>query len=212
MENDLLMGRPMGSPDPAYRQTVTTTFKLTEDCVEILERLKSDWKLPTKDVLDQMGDMFFPIFFVDESGKIVENLDRSIMELVQEPSKAVKERGIRKAFVVSRGFLRRVNEISAKCKLDRDGLVQGLILETYENNKMWQENNKAKCSQAIEALKKVNSAADIAEKELGALFADDPTGAFSAALERFGGIRTAIWLLLNDIKDYMETGKRIDND
>ena len=210
---DFFESVPKKTSNAADRQSVRTTFKLSERTIEILEKLKTNWGLPTMDILDDAGEFLLDAFLqLGKRNKRQGSLPPEALNMLGISVKPITDEGRRKAYVVSRGFLRRVNEASVMFNLNRDMLVEGLITRSYESEENHRKETREKYNQALEVLKRVNTAAEIAETELIGLFKDDSIGIFSPITERFNEVRSTLLYLLTAIHDYTETGKLIDPD
>jgi hypothetical protein len=205
--------------DPTDRQSVRTTFKLSVDATEAMKWLKSSLRLSAKNVIESSGEELFER--LDVLTKVIERdgLTHDIESLkevftggVKRAADRVEFSGTRKAYVVSKGFVRKLNSTSKRSGFSRDALVDAAIVETYESNQEAWEDVLQKCTQALEILKKFNSAADLAETGLKASFGDNVHGNLLSIVERFDEIRVAIWLLLTGIKHHMEEDVGISND
>lgn len=185
------------------RQSVRTTFKITPGAIDILNEQKSRLHLSAKEIFDSAGEIFLPKLL--ELGKEDLALDE-ISETFKYANKSVKEEGKRKAFVVTRGFLRRLNEVSTKCDLNRDALVEGFLEWLWDSQRIRSEEIKAKSSKAMELLTEVYSTIDRTEKQLSQVFKGDLNDDFAAVLERLYSIRFLIGTVLYDIHEFNESG------
>lgn len=125
--------RKIVSPsDLLHRQSVRTTFKIGQNCIDMISWLSNHFEITQKEVFDFIFNLeWLEIALERDLSQESEKLHSALTELVNSSA----EIAVRKTYVISRGALRKIEQLSKKLtnktedKLSRDDI---LLLSTFE--------------------------------------------------------------------------------
>ena len=179
------------------RQSVRTSFGLTELGIDALKWLTKHHGITAKDVFDK----FCQDSFLEEINDMIFSKTRDD----QTPASTVKP--VRKTVVISKGALKTLKEFSKKHKISRDGLVEiSLILLRLVAVQALKEE-KANNPRALEIISEFISQADSVEEKLNEIFKFD-----SPILKRFSYMMIILEDLERAIESNLKDGTPIDPD
>jgi hypothetical protein len=175
------------------KQSVRTTFKLSENSNNAIDWLIKTNNLKPKEVFDLMCSN--------------ENLVDFAIEAAQKNGKSNSTKQTRKTFVISKQVLRLLNRYSKKHKLSRDLIVENLILLFKALLEKHAEEEKQREEKALTIISDFCSKAESVEKQLKDLLDDD-----SPILDRFGYVIVLLMNLVSAIESKLSDGVSIDPD
>ncbi len=175
------------------KQSVRTTFKLSESSNNAIDWLIKTNNLKPKEVFDLMCSN--------------ENLVDFAIEAAKKNGKSSSTKQTRKTFVISKRVLRLLNRYSEKNKLSRDLIVEYLILLFKALLEKHAEEEKQQEQKALTIISDFWSKAESIEKELKDLLDDD-----SPILDRFGYVIVLLMNLVGAIESKLSDGTPIDPD
>lgn len=183
-------------------QSVRTTFRLTEEGSEALNRLAENHKIKPK-LLIQLCAAIDTRDSKPKEGTLI----YSVLKSAKDITFSDLDRSVRKTLVVSKESLGRLNKISKTFNIPRDLLVETLALNVESGLKRSMEEQKKQHKKALEIINKFWSKAEEIEKELKEFLKDD-----DPILERFGIAIVIIMNLCSAIESELEEGTPIDPD
>jgi hypothetical protein len=176
------------------RQSVRTSFRLSEAGKDALKWLAKHHGITAKDVFDKFCQDSVIEIYADMASKTRDD---------QTPPK----KSVRKTLVISKGALKTLNDFSTKNQIPRDELVDSslifLQLVTKEVLKKEQENNP----RALEIISEFITQADSVEEKLTEILVS-----YSPIVDRFGSVMVILENLRSAIKSNLEDGTPIDPD
>lgn len=175
------------------KQSVRTTFKLSESSNNAIDWLIKTNNLKPKEVFDLMCSN--------------ENLVDFAIEAVKKNGTSSSTKQTRKTFVISKQVLRLLNRYSEKHKLSRDLIVENLILLFKALLEKHAEEEKQREEKALTIISDFWSKAESVEKQLKDLLDDD-----SPILDRFGYVIVLLMNLSSAIESKLSGGVPIDPD
>lgn len=175
------------------KQSVRTTFKLSDSSNNAIDWLIKTNNLKPKEIFDLMC---FNENFVDVA-----------IKTAKENPEVISTKQTRKTFVISRGVLRLLNRYSKEHELSRDVIVENLISLFKMLLEMQAEAEKPKEEEAHKIIEDFWSKAESLEKQLEDLLGDD-----SPILDRFGKVIVVLWNLVMAIESKLSDGTPIDPD
>lgn len=175
------------------KQSVRTTFKLSESSNNAIDWLIKTNNLKPKEIFDLMCSNENLVDFAIESAK------------KNETSSSTKQ--TRKTFVISKRVLRLLNRCSEKHKLSRDLIVENLILLFKALVEKHAEEEKQREEKALTIIADFWSKAESVEKQLKDVLDDD-----SPILDRFGYVIVLLMNLVSAIESKLSNGVPIDPD
>lgn len=166
---------------PKYKESVRTSYKISESALEKLDSLKKYYNFTIKDMIDS---------FISNDKMISEAI-----EIIIKAGLKKKLDGVRKTYVISKNTKYKVDKIAMKNKISKDVLITYVILRFN----IWHEGNLKKHKLAMQELIKFEKDFEIFEKKLSAkLPSDDP---ISFGLSYIYNITEN---LINEIKNEVE--------
>lgn len=176
------------------KQSVRTTFRLSESSNNAIHWLIKTNDLKPKEVLDVMCS--------------IEHLVDSAIEAARRNGKdSSSTKKTRKTFVISKGVLRLLNKYSEKHKLSRDLIVENLILFYKALLEEHAAEEKQREKKALSILQDFMSKAESVEKQLNDLLYDD-----SPILGRFSLVIVVLMNLVGAIESKLSRDVPIDPD
>ena len=175
------------------KQSVRTTFKLSDSSNNAIDWLIKTNNLKPKEIFDLMC---FNESFVDVA-----------IKNAKENPEVISTKQTRKTFVISRGVLRLLNRYSKEHELSRDVVVENLISLFKMLLEMQAEAEKSKEEEAYKIIEDFWSKAESLEKQLKDLLGDD-----SPILDRFGYVIVLLMNLVMAIESKLSDGTPIDPD
>ena len=175
------------------KQSVRTTFKLSDSSNNAIDWLIKKNNLKPKEIFDLMCSNES---FVDVA-----------IKTAKENSEVISTKQTRKTFVISRGVLRLLNRYSKEHELSRDVIVENLISLFKMLLEMQAKAEKTKEEEAHKIISDFWSKAESLEDQLQALLGDD-----SPILDRFGKVIVVLWNLVQAIDSKLSNGTPIDPD
>lgn len=172
------------------RQSVRTTFKLSERCINALSILAGQMGIKQKSLFDHLVD----------DAQVLETIAREY-----GTSKSFKSKRVPKTYVISRRSLDILEEISSRYNTPRDVLVEfsiERILPLIEQEKEKHSKRKEIFAALTDQLKESLQLLEKAERELGE---EDPLVQEMRSIVRTSGTG------FKRILSYIEKGKRIEN-
>jgi hypothetical protein len=140
------------------KKSERTTFKLSKEASDDLEWLQKQYRLSAKELFDFL------------CSKIITSSEDLLLECIRqtanEKAKVTKDSSIRKTYVLSRGSIRTLTEISKQNKLSRDKLISNLICSFKEMVKEDLKNEQKRQQQALDLIKNLHSVALETENKL----------------------------------------------
>jgi hypothetical protein len=177
------------SLDLRGHQSVRTTFKISERCINALSILAGQMGIKQKSLFDHLVD----------DAQVLETIAREYGEFKQ-----LKSHRIAKTYVISRRSLDNLEQISARYNTPRDVLVEfsiERILPLLEQEKEKHAKRKEIFTALTDQLKESLQLLEKAEKELGE---DDPLVQEMRSIVRTSGTG------FKRILSFIEKGKRIE--
>lgn len=175
------------------KQSVRTTFKLSDSSNNAIDWLIKTNNLKPKEIFDLMC---FNESFVDVA-----------IKNAKENPEVISTKQTRKTFVISRGVLRLLNRYSKEHELSRDVIVENLISLFKMLLEMQAEAEKPKEEEAHKIISDFWEKAESLEDQLKALLGDD-----SPILDRFGYVIVLLMNLVMAIESKLSDGTPIDPD
>ncbi len=175
------------------KQSVRTTFKLSEGSNNAIEWLIKTNNLKPKEVFDLICSN--------------ENLVALAIEAAQKNGEGSSTKQTRKTFVISKRVLRLLNKYSEKHKLSRDLVVENLVLLFKALLEKHAEEEKQREEKALTIISDFWSKAESVEKQLKDLLDDD-----SPILDRFGYVIVLLMNLTSAIESKLSDDVPIDPD
>ena len=175
------------------KQSVRTTFKLSDSSNDAIDWLIKKNNLKPKEIFDLMCSN--------------ENFVDVAIKTAKENQDVISTKQTRKTFVISRGVLRLLNRYSKEHELSRDVIVENLISLFKMLLEMQAEAEKPKEEEALKIISDFWSKAESLEDQLKALLGDD-----SPILDRFGKVIVVLWNLVQAIESKLSNGTPIDPD
>ena len=175
------------------KQSVRTTFKLSEKSKNVIEQLIRTNNLKPKELFD----------LICSSDAFVENAIEAGRKSYENASK----KQTRKTFVISKRVLRLLNKHSKQYKLSRDLIVENLILFFKSLLEKHAEEEKHREEKALTIISDFWGKAESVEKQLKELLDDD-----SPILNRFGYVIVLLMNLEGAIQAKLSNGVPIDPD
>jgi hypothetical protein len=178
------------SLDLRGRQSVRTTFKISERCIDALSILAGQMGIKQKSLFDHLVD----------DAQALETIAREYGE-----SNALKSKRIAKTYVISRRSLDNLEQISARYNTPRDVLVEfsiERILPLIEQEKEKHAKRKEIFTTLTDQLKESLLLLEKAERDLGE---EDPLVQEMRSIVRTSGTG------FKRILSFIEKGKRIEN-
>jgi hypothetical protein len=178
------------SLDLRGRQSVRTTFKISERCIDALSILAGQMGIKQKSLFDHLVD----------DAQALETIAREYGE-----SNTLKSRRIAKTYVISRRSLENLEQISARYNTPRDVLVEfsiERILPLIEQEKEKHAKRKEIFTTLTDQLKESLLLLEKAERDLGE---DDPLVQEMRSIVRTSGTG------FKRILSFIEKGKRIED-
>lgn len=172
------------------RQSVRTTFKLSERCINALSILAGQMGIKQKSLFDHLVD----------DAQVLETIAREY-----GTSKSFKSKRVPKTYVISRRSLDILEEISSRYNTPRDVLVEfsiERILPLIEQEKEKHSKRKEIFAALTDQLKESLQLLEKAERELGE---EDPLVQEMRSIVRTSGTG------FKRILSYIEKSKRIEN-
>lgn len=150
------------------KQSVRTTFKLSQEVIDLLGVLSGQLGIKQKTLLDQLTE---DSIMLEKLSAFIDDIDKN-----DESSRP-------KSFVISKSALQSINEVAKKKKISRDRLVEISIrrllpiveteLEKHRKRKVILEemreclhNNEALCQQAKELLGEDDDLCNMLKKQI----------------------------------------------
>lgn len=175
------------------KQSVRTTFKLSESSNNAIDWLIKTNNLKPKEVFDLMFSN--------------ENLVDFAIEAARKKGKSSSTKQTRKTFVISKRVLRLLNRHSKKHKLSRDLIVESLILVFKTLLEKHAEEEKQEEEEALPIILDFWTKAESVEKQLKDLLEDD-----NPILDRFGLVIVEIMNLVSAIESKLSNNISVDPD
>lgn len=175
------------------KQSVRTTFKLSESSINAIDWLIKTNNLKPKELFDLMCSNENLIDFAIETAK------------KNEKSKAIKQ--TRKTFVISTRVKRMLNKLSKEHELSRDLIFEKLILLFKMLLEKHSEDEKLKEEKAHAIISDFWTKTEAVEQQLKGLLDDD-----SPITERFGLIVVVVMNLVSAIESKLSNDVPIDPD
>jgi len=175
------------------KQSVRTTFKLSESSNNAIDWLITTNNLKPKELFDLMCSN--------------ENLVDFAIEAAQKNRKNSSTKQTRKTFVISKRVLRLLNRYSERHKLSRDSIVENLILLFKALLEKHAEEEKQREEKALTIISDFYSKAESVEKQLKDLLDDD-----NPILDRFGYVIVLLMNLSSAIESKLSNDVPIDPD
>lgn len=178
------------SLDLRGRQSVRTTFKLSERCIDALSILAGQMGIKQKSLFDHLVD----------DAQALETIAREYGE-----SNHLKSRRVAKTYVISRRSLDNLEQISARYNTPRDVLVEfsiERILPLIEQEKEKHARRKEIFTALTDQLKESLQLLEKAERDLGE---EDPLVQEMRSIVRTSGAG------FKRILSFIEKGKRIED-
>ena len=175
------------------KQSVRTTFKLSDSSNNAIDWLIKKNNLKPKEIFDLMCSN--------------ENFVDVAIKTAKENQEVISTKQTRKTFVISRGVLRLLNRCSESHKISRDVIVENLISLFKMLLEMQAEAEKPKEEEALKIISDFWSKAESHEEQLKALLGDD-----SPIVDRFGYVIVLLMNLEMAIKSKLSNGTPIDPD
>ena len=176
------------------RQSVRTSFRLSEAGIDALKWLAKHHGITAKDVFDKFCQDSVIEIYADMASKTRDD---------QTPPK----KSVRKTLVISKGALKTLNDFSNKNQISRDELVDSslifLQLVTKEMLKKEHENNP----RALEIISEFIAQADSVEEKLQEILVS-----YNPILTRFGAVIVILDCLQSTIESNLKDGTPIDPD
>ncbi|MBC2702952.1 hypothetical protein [Desulfobacula sp.] len=196
MKNDQKISNFPKIRNLADKKSVRTTFKLSNKCINVLNKLLETHNIRPKELFDLI---------------CIDNIIDSISDFQSNTTRKINKDSsvqlIRKTFVISKGALRIFNKKSEEFKLSRDSVVERIILIYKALLDSVTEIERKKEKKAYSIISDFVQKADDIENKLECLLRnDDPI------LERFGLIIVIIQNLQMAIQSKLEDGVLIDPD
>ncbi|MBD3377597.1 hypothetical protein GF406_21390 [candidate division KSB1 bacterium] len=194
MKNDKIKNiKQVSKISLSEKQSVRTTFKLTEDCINAVDWLLKTNNLKVKELFD---------FLCSNN-----NLVNLAAEAVKKEDKNISSKYIRKTFVISKRVLRLLNKKSEEYRISRDLVVEKLVLLFKELLEKHTKEEKQKEEKAFSIISDFWARAEEIETNLKDLLDDD-----NPILDRFGVITIIIMNLVNAIESKLNDDVPIDPD
>ena len=175
------------------KQSVRTTFKLSEDCINAIDWLLKTNNLKPKELFDLICSNNDLVNLAAEAAKINE--------------KNISAKYKRKTFVISKRVLRLLNKKSEEHTISRDLIVEKLILLFKALLEKHTEEEKQKEEKALSIISDFWSKAEKIENKLKDLLDDD-----NPILDRFGVVIVIIMNLVSAIESKLNNDVPIDPD
>lgn len=150
-------------PEPSLsglseKKSERTTFKLTKEATVDLEWLQKQYQLSAKELFDYLCSKLLK----ENNILLLDCIKLSSKDVSEEPKKS----SIRKTYVLSRGSIKELTDISKQNELSRDMFVSNLISAFRGMVKHEIEEEQAKQKLLNELLNKFNAEAKKTEKML----------------------------------------------
>ncbi len=176
----------MGLKINLEKQSVRTTFDLSEKCLTVLEQLLFSHGIKPKELFDIM-------------------LDKSLIDFVVKMNKknGLKQKDNnrkRKTIVISKETLRKLNDVSKELNVSRNILVENLIMIYWLSF----EEYKQKVEKALKIINDTSSKIYSAKKKIEEILGDDPI------TEKWGIIEIHIMNLETEIEQFLINNKPIE--
>lgn len=197
------------------RQSVRTTFKISQDSVETIGILAKHHGVSFKEIFDNLSTQFLKERFLKKLAN-KEELEQAplLQQLAHIAEKYMAQKGdqyadrqkglVRKSQVVSRGALRTLNEVSKEYQIPRDLLVDWSLVIMRDKFEKDIKATREKYQEAYEIIAELNSHASNAVEKLWELLdPDDPI------LERFASVGAVLEDLHSAIKSNLDNGTPI---
>lgn len=175
------------------KQSVRTTFKLSENSNNAIEWLIKTNNLKPKEVFD----------FICSNESLVD----VAIQIARKNGESGSTNQTRKTFVISKRVLRLLNKYSEKYKLSRDLIVENLILLFKSLLEKHAEEEKHREKKALTIISDFWSKSESVEKQLKDLLNDD-----SPILDRFGYVIVLLMNLVSAIESKLSDDVPIDPD
>jgi len=175
------------------KQSVRTTFKLSESSNNAIEWLIKTNNLKPKEVFDLICSN--------------ENLVDLVIEVARKNGTSSSAKQMRKTFVISKRVLRLLNRFAKKHKLSRDLIVENLILLFKALLEKHAEEEKQREEKALTIISDFWSKAESVEEQLKDVLDDD-----SPILDRFGYVIVLLMNLVSAIESELSNDVPIDPD
>lgn len=175
------------------KQSVRTTFKLSESSNNAIDWLISTHGLKPKEMFD----------LICANEKLV---DLAIKEASKD-AKSSPQTQTRKTFVISKRVLRTLNKCAREHQVSRDSIVDSLILIFQVLLEKQVKDEKQQEEKALPIISDFWSKAESVEKQLKDLLDDD-----SPILDRFGYVIVLLMNLVSAIESKLSNGTPIDPD
>lgn len=175
------------------KQSVRTTFKLSEDCINAI-----DWLLKTNNLKPK--ELFDLICSNDD-------LVNLAAEAAKKDDKNISVKHTRKTFVISKRTLRLLNKKSEEQTLSRDLIVEKLVLLFKALLEKHTEEEKQKEEEALSIISDFWTKAEEIENKLKDLLDDD-----NPILDRFSIVIVIIMNLVSAIESKLSNDVPIDPD
>ena len=175
------------------KQSVRTTFKLSENSKNVIERLIRTNNLKPKELFDLIcsSDVFVDL----------------AIEAAKKNDESASKKQTRKTFVISKQVLRLLNKHSKQYKLSRDLIVENLILLFKSLSEKHAEEEKQREEKALTIISDFWGKAESVEKQLKDLLSDN-----NPILFRFGNVIVLLMNLVGAIKSKLSNGVPVDPD
>ncbi len=183
-------------------QSVRTTFRLTKEGSEAMNRLAKNYGLKPKSLIQ----LCVTIDTRDSKPK-EGTFMYSVLKSAKDITFSDLDRSVRKTLVISKESLGRLNKISKTFNIPRDLLVETLVRNVESGLKRSMEEKKKQHKKALEIINKFWSKAEEIEKELKKFLKDD-----DPILERFGIVIVIIMNLCTAIESELKEGTPINPD
>jgi len=172
-------------------KAMRTTFRLTDETIELLNELRKDRKLT--DIFEQFGD-----FLTD--------LDKRLSDVVVKYLEGMDKKDLKncekKSFAISKKTVKIFNDLSKKNKVTRDAFVNGFIVFYHTLIKYFEKEDAIKVKQAQEKIHEFWGGAEKLQKELFEFLGEDHDLA-----KEFGYVNVMLMNLDIAIDEYLESGK-----
>jgi hypothetical protein len=175
------------------KQSVRTTFKLIEDCINAIDWLLKTNNLKPKELFD----------FICSNNDVV----NIAAEAAKKDDKNISVKHIRKTFVISKQTLRLLNKKSEEQTLSRDLIVEKLVLLFKVLLEKDTEKEKQKEEEALSIIDDFWTKAEEIEIKLKHLLYDD-----NPIINRFGIVIIILMHLVNAIESKLSNDVPIDPD
>lgn len=171
-----------------------TTFRLTEQTIESLNKLSKDIKM--KDLFDAFGNIL-----TDKN----QWFTNAVVQLAEGVNTEDLKKCDKKSFAISKKVVKIINELSKKNKIVRDALVNQTITSFDILMKFLKEKDDEKVKQAKKIIYEFWGKAFELEKKISELLGND-----HEVTDGVGRIYSYIESFLYEIDEYLETGDPID--